>query len=221
VLTVMRTAKRNLVITVLLGLAGTGTVVALTRPGPAAEAAVVPAAEQPPIEGNWIPNRSGEVAPSAFPDLMAPQGPGNLMDYGAELARLCPRLFGDAGAVTIEPTDDNYRRLLKARLHQGRLEVRDKLQLIQIGNWMPEDYIGLIDCLEDMRAAAQELWANDPKTLVPWLEEFVICAKEFERVTAARVRTGTVPPYALNLAQRYRLKVEAALWKAKAAAGRR
>jgi hypothetical protein len=73
----------------------------------------------------------------------------------------------------------------------------------------------LIQCHEDMRAAATELWANDPKNLVPWLEEFVILARESEQFTQARVNAGTDPPQMLHTARRHRLKVEAALWKAK------
>jgi hypothetical protein len=66
-----------------------------------------------------------------------------------------------------------------------------------------------------MRAAATELWANDPKTLIPWLEEYVILAKESERFTQPRVEVGSDPPQQMHLARRHRLKVEAALWKAK------
>ncbi|HJZ58319.1 MAG TPA: hypothetical protein VKE74_25475, partial [Gemmataceae bacterium] len=231
VLAAMRTAKLKLAaalvaVTGLLGLAGSGTILAFTRSGPsvvpapapdvvppAAEvAAAVPAAD-PPVEGNWTPARSGELVPTAFPDLKPPEI-GNPADILERLAKLCPRVFGDT-SITIDPADDDYHRLLKARLQQGRLEIRDKRKVIQIGNWTASDYIGLTDCLEDMRAAAQELWANDPKALIPWLEEFVILAKEFERFALARVKTGNDPPQTLNLVQRHRLKVEAALWKAK------
>jgi RNA polymerase sigma factor (sigma-70 family) len=245
VLSAMRTAKIQFVVAVvavtgLLGLAGTGTVLALTRPGPAAVpapapnvplrtpevAAVVPAAE-PPIEGNWIPDGQDQnkradpkLVPSAFPDLKPPTALDN-PNYEAQLAKLCPRILGDAAPITIEATDDNYRRLLKARIHQGRLELRDRRLVLQIGKWDSSFYVAMVDCQEDMRAAAQELWANDAKALIPWLEEFVILAKEFERFTEARVRNGSDPPYALYSGQRHRLKVEAALWKAKNAAGGR
>ncbi len=70
-------------------------------------------------------------------------------------------------------------------------------------------------CLEDMRAVTLELWANEPKELVPRLEELVILAKDWERVTELRVRVGTDPPHQMAAVCRHRLAAEAALFKAR------
>ncbi|MDB5306713.1 MAG: sigE 11 [Gemmataceae bacterium] len=69
--------------------------------------------------------------------------------------------------------------------------------------------------MDDMQATVIELWANDPKNLIPRLEELVILAKEWERFTDARTVAGTDPPQQLHSAHRYRLATEATLWKAK------
>ena len=49
-----------------------------------------------------------------------------------------------------------------------------------------------------------ELWANDPNALAPRLEEVVVLAKEWERITTNRVEAGAD-----------RLVAEGFLWEAK------
>lgn len=221
----MRTAKLNLAAVVLaagaLGLAGVGTALAWPRTGPPAvpvpqpelTAPVVAAAPEPPADGDWLPRKLTDPVPTAFPDLKLPDRtkirPG---DYDEELAKLCPRFFGKE-PITIDPTDDTYRRLLKAQLHQAALGVRALRQQLEVGAWTPERWARLFRCCEDMRATATELWANDPKKLRPWLEEFVILAKEWERVARLRLNTGVEEPSVLSEAQHRRLDAEAALWK--------
>ena len=220
VLFAMRTAKLKLTAMVvasvgLVALAGVGTISAWPRTGapvvvlpkldlPLEVAAPVPT--EPPIEGAWIPKKKGDVVPTAFPDLNHP-------DPRKGLIVACPRLFGE-NALSIEPTDDTYRRLLKARLHQGALEFSLFRVRLDIGAFTGQEYLGMTRVLDDMRAVTLELWANEPKNLVPRLEEFVILAKDFERIATVRGAIGTDPPQVLCMTRRHRLEVEAALWKA-------
>jgi hypothetical protein len=129
-------------------------------------------------------------------------------------ASLCPRILGDEPPAAVS-ADDTYRRLLKARLHQGRIYLKKVYEIIEIGNWNPAHFSVVILCLDDMRTVANELWDNDRKVLIPWLEEFVIMGKEVEQFIQDRVGAGTEPPQNIHAAQRHRLEAEAALWKAK------
>src|SRR5687767_8526314 len=70
------------------------------------------------------------------------------------------------------------------------------------------------DYLADVLDAATELWAGQPKELVPWLEEFVIASKHLEWSTRVRVEHLSAPLGQLHVATRLRLKMEAELWKA-------
>jgi hypothetical protein len=123
-------------------------------------------------------------------------------------------MFGDT-PVRIEATDDVYRRLLKMQLNEGRLEIAKFRAQLAIGRYTSSDYVGWVLTQKELRAVATELWANDPKTLIPWLEEFVLLAKEAERYTRSRMEAGADPPGNLHAATRHRLAAEAALWKAK------
>jgi RNA polymerase sigma factor (sigma-70 family) len=218
VLSAMRTARLKLtaVAAGLLGLAGTGTILALGQvPAPR-----TPGEATAPEPGKPAPAPAAKVDPkfdpnfTAFPDLKPVQA-------GQDFAESCPRVFGKT-PVAVLTTDGTYQRLLKARIEQGRVEVQKATEILKIGRWTASDFWAFHQCLEDMRAAAVELWASEPKSLVPWLEEFVILSKDMERFAEARVNAGTDPPHAMNTARRYRLRVEAELWKAKnPPAGRR
>jgi gamma-glutamylcyclotransferase (GGCT)/AIG2-like uncharacterized protein YtfP len=125
---------------------------------------------------------------------------------------MCPHLYGEK-ALTIEPTDNTYRRLLKARLRQDaefvyRFEVR-----FAIGQYQSTEFFNYTRVLNDMRAVILELWANDSKNLIPRLEELVLLAKDAERWTRLRVNVGTDPPQQLSQAVAYRLEAEAVLWR--------
>src|SRR6185437_16431985 len=126
VLAAMRTAKLKLTATTaaslgLIALAGVGSVAAWTGVQPESVASrgsttaapVPPKPPEKPLEGNWIPNLGPGLSaepPTAFPDIKAP-GP---RDEKSALD-LCTHLWGDK-AITIEESDDTYRRLLKASL---------------------------------------------------------------------------------------------------------
>ena len=60
-----------------------------------------------------------------------------------------------------------------------------------------------------------EARGNEPKELIPWLEEFVIMGKWAEDNFFIRADAGNEPQQHQNAAQRHRLEAEAALWKAK------
>jgi hypothetical protein len=209
----MRTTKLKLAAVVLasaglLGVAGVGTVLAWPRTVPPPEAAA-PAPPEQPIEGDWVPKEPLAPIPTAFPNIKVP------VPLGMDLAKLCPHLHGE-GVLSIEPTDDTYRRLLKARLHQSVLFVwRFRSRMLQIGHgYQSTDFLNYIRVQNDIRALALELWAADRKNLIPRLEELLLLAKEAERFTDARVAGGNDPPQQLNQAVAYRLEVEAVLWKA-------
>jgi hypothetical protein len=232
VLSAMRIAKLKLTAAVvaasgLIVLAGVGTGYALTRPGSPVALALAPqapvnivAADEPKPE-EWTPrlkvpagaHRPDLRVPSAFPELKAPD-PRTERDFMNLTVKLCPRILGDEPPAVL-PTDDTYRRLLKAQLHQGRSYIQRVEEVIAIGKWDPANLSELFLCLDNMRSATLELWGNNPKQQIPWLEEFVILGKHFEFFVRVRVEAGNEPPQNLHAAQRRRLAAEAALWKAK------
>ena len=220
----MRIAKLKLTAVVVVAsgfvaLAGVGTGYALTRPGPpvviphAPEVPVIvvqadkPKTEEPkPEEWTPIPQapkdgkgpRYGRV-PTAFPDLEPPD-PRKEMDFFTKVTKMCPRILGE-DPPAVAAADDTYRRLLRARLHQGRLYLKEIQGVIRIGMWNPVFFSELFICLNDMRATALELWGDDPKVLIPWLEEFVIMGKVNEQFIRIRVEAGSDPPQNLYAAQ--------------------
>jgi hypothetical protein len=173
-------------------------------------APVPPAAPEKPIEGDWL---GGSI--TVFPDLKHPDP-----QVKDSLIMACPRLLGEnarklqvSDALRIEPSDDTYRRLLKARLIQGAREFYRMSVRIEIGSYQSQEIYGHYMVLDDLLAVTAELWSNDRNELIPRLKEFVILAKYYVRLTEARVRAGADPPQNINEAQRHRLQVEAALWK--------
>lgn len=173
---------------------------------------------QPDVLG-WLHPRP----PSLFTDLVPPAtdrpgGWGFLADVRVwcRLVAACPRLSGSPG-LTIEADDGTLRRLLKARLHQGALELAwhragEAGAYMRVGPRRGEPSIRH-DCTADILATAVELFGRESKELTPWLEELLIDAKGFEQYTARRVEAGACAPSDLTAATRSRLKVEAELWK--------
>jgi hypothetical protein len=216
--------------TTLVAAAGIGTGYALTRPGSPSASALAPQAPEnvvqkdEPKPEDWTPNPSRVVdgklvqgrsrVPTAFPDLKAPERLKPDPEYLQKFAKICPRVLGD-DPPAVTATDDTYRRLLKARLHQGRIYFKKSLEVIEIGVWNPADFTEFLLCLNDMRVVAAELWSNDPKTLIPWLEELVVMGKMVEQFIKIRADAGNERPQTIHAAQRHRLEAEAALWKAK------
>jgi hypothetical protein len=204
---------------------GAGAVFAL-----AARSEFSPLADEKAAKEDWLPKprteKVGEVkvqewvaAPSsAFPELAIPEGDPNDPKANEKRAeqfdKLCPRLSGKL-ELKIEADDDTLRKLLKARLHQGVWEMVEMRKIILKGNWTSQFREQVSDCIRDMQDAASELYAKDPKALVPWLEELLIQAKEMERLHFIRVGRGTDPPQRYNATVRDRLKIEEALLKAK------
>jgi hypothetical protein len=226
----MRIAKLKLIAGLVvtsgfIALASVGTVNALARSGnppvaPTIQATLprdVAAQADPPIKGDWLPKKDarGKEAnvPTAFPDLKPPD-PRKEKDFPKSLKKLCPLILGD-DPPAIVPTDDTARRLLKARLHQGRVELMRNWEVVASGHWNPDYMSELFQCLKDMRTVTLELWGNDPKVLTPWLEEFVIMGKMVEDFLRLRVEDGNEPSLSIHTGQRHRLEAEAALWKAK------
>lgn len=205
----------------VLSLGVAWAMIAAGQPSPPAK---LPAASP---KGEWITTKAGDKTASAFPELQPPKlefKPGEVTkdfsDYNRELGRLCPRIVGEMTpepneAMKIVPGDDTYRKLLKARLHQGRIELLKTNELLQVGKWDTVSLHQKLNCLEDMSNAATDLCGEDAKELAIWLREFVIMAKEMEQFINARVNMLQDPPLHLAVATRHRLKVESLLLKIK------
>jgi hypothetical protein len=189
-------------------------------PAPEPEKPKPQPAKEKPADENWLLeiNYKGPIRsfPSAFPDLKVPEPPKNADGKQREelFAKTCPRM-GLKIAITIEATDDPLQKLLKARLQAGVHEMYRYREMIRIGAWIDVYHGRVIECLADMQVVVLELWRGQPKELIPWLEELVVTAKEFERFVRIRVELGTTGPQNLDAAIRLRLAAEAALWKAK------
>jgi hypothetical protein len=216
----------------LAGVLGTGVALGWPQPNPKGK---LPAPDMPPPvnpdprtpkKGEadpWFPQPpDGGPVPSAFPELALPApdptGVESMADfrkrYDEAFAKFCPHIAGKA-QVTVEPTDDALRKVIKAQLHQGILQMRRYRERIRVGSWSSDEKAALAECLVDMQAVVFELWGAQPKELVPWLEELVVAAKHFERFIRLRVESGSEPPQAGHAATRLRLRMEAALLKAK------
>ncbi|MDY3562889.1 sigma-70 family RNA polymerase sigma factor [Gemmata sp. JC673] len=203
---------------VCAGLVGTGAAIALTQPGakpvPSPTAAPPAPAKDKPPEAKWI----GDAPPSAFPDLVVPERPlddPNFHEkYNAAFEKRCPRLTGRI-VVKAEATDGTLQKLLKARLHQGVREYQLWQDAVRQGGPNPSDTTRDCELLVDIHAVVMELWAGQPKEFVPWLEELLIASKDFERNARLRVEAGALRPRELTMVLRYRLRLEAELWKAK------
>lgn len=202
----------------LVGLAGVGTYSALAQEKAAKGGTAAPAKADQPTGGDWTPANPSHSVPTAFPDLRPPlpvvDGKQfDEADYERRRRAAFPLLLGKAPVVD-EPADATYRRLLKARLQQGRLVIQQYEERIRVGSFQPSEMGVLALCRADMRQVVTELYAGDPKTLIPWLEELLRLDKESERITRVRVDAGTDYPQNMNTARRQRLAAEAALWKA-------
>ncbi|VTR92651.1 sigma-70 family rna polymerase sigma factor : RNA polymerase sigma factor, sigma-70 family OS=Singulisphaera acidiphila (strain ATCC BAA-1392 / DSM 18658 / VKM B-2454 / MOB10) GN=Sinac_0102 PE=4 SV=1: Sigma70_r2: Sigma70_r4_2 [Gemmata massiliana] len=216
----------------IAGLFGVGSVIALASgdgnglaPLPGIALAPVPVAvdnpapaKDKPADEKWIQGQTTgtpAIPPTAFPELALPEpDPNDLEKRKAAFEKLCPRLTGGI-VLKIEATDNTLRKLLKARLYQGTLEFQRFQEALEIEGPREADVPLTYDCLSDMQATVTELWAKEPKELIPWLEELLILAKKLERSTHLRVEAGAIRPMNLNHAIRYRLALEAALWKVK------
>ena len=230
VLSAMRIAKLKLaaVVVVSTGLLvlGGGTLVGVAqmpaqepKGEPPAKVEAPPAAAQPDpprINDDLPPMRSSGawgaiIEKGAFPEI---QPPTPKVAVESPEALLYPHIFGPKG-IPDEPNDDTYRRLVKASLHQKTKYLLRMKTRINIGQLIPSDFPSILRTFDEMRDQVLDLWATNPKLLVPWLEELLKQAKEQERFTLARVQIGQDPVQWLDLAISHRLKAEAALWKAK------
>ncbi len=194
-------------------------------PAPASEPA-----KDKAVDDEWLPRLDGKKGaprdpnndpllqgPTAFPELVPPiRGVGDPKGekLEAEFEKLCPRMAGKTELV-IDPTDDTLRKILKARLHLGVIEMLRFRDRIRTGAYTPDSFSLIIECLTDMQAVAMELWGGQPKELIPWLEELVIVAKQMERFVRLRVEIGADPPQILDAVRRHRFRAETALLKAK------
>ena len=226
VLSAMRIATFKLVAAVVasagaIGLAGVGTAMGWQRPAPPIASAAKPplprevATTAPPkldvpIEGDWVPKKLEDPVPTAFPDIKPPDAK---LGDSKETEKACPRIFKGEG-LTIDPADGTDRRLLKARLRQGVIEVQRFTTRVQLGTYASSEMFGHVGCLKDVQTVVEEVWANDRTTKEAWLKELLIVAKNLELYTVARMNAGTDPPQSLPAVRRHRLAVEAALWKA-------
>lgn len=188
------------------------------RPAPPttpAEPIPVPEPSTPDI---WLARNFKQGFQTHFPYLAPPvfevDNQNEVKKYHEACVKLCPRIIGDT-EIAAQPNDDAGRILLKAHLYLTKLEIQ-QLRLPRFGcHWGEDDrQIRGFDCLRDIHEITSELFADDPKTRIAWLEETVIVAKEFERHVYYTTKAGQDPPQKHNLIARERLKIEALLWKA-------
>jgi hypothetical protein len=223
-------------VAVCAGAVGAGAVLALgpngARSAPVgADDPIPPAKDKPKDE--WVPKlvlvegvledlpRSVawvDAPPSAFPELKLPPDRATNGTFGesynAAVAKLCPRVLGKT-ALAIEPTDGVPEKLLKARLQRGIFQWVRHRELLRCGTLNTSYSAEIVEGLTDMGAVCLELWGGQPKELIPWLEELVLAAKEFEQFQTVRALRENAPPVRVDLAVRHRLHAELTLWKAK------
>jgi RNA polymerase sigma factor (sigma-70 family) len=211
VLSAMHSAKLKLAACAALVCAAVGTALALA-PG-----AAEPRALRQEPKRDTKPDKYLTEPPSAFPEVGPSEAAiksgefGKLWKENAE--RYCPRVLA-TNPITISPDDDQLRKHLKARLYQGCAQVRRMIAADLVGAERPTS-ADRIACLLDMEEVAKELWANDARELVLWLEDLVVLGKHYERYTRIRVEFGSESPSALHAATRYRLRAETELMRAK------
>ncbi len=128
--------------------------------------------------------------------------------------KMCPRLSGET-AIVIAATDNTLQKLPKARLHQGIVDLQRRQTAANVRGWDVASMQARQEICKDIQETVTELWAGQPKELVPWLEELVVMAKDYERFIQIRLNAGNALPTDLNAVTRYRLSAEATLWKAK------
>ena len=173
---------------------------------------------------DWQPVPRGDNHPTfpatAFPTIKPPDmvadanGVIDFTSYEKGLRKLSPRILG--GAITLDATDDESRKLLKSQLYHGSRELHKQGHRPLVCDWHPPTSTRILMCLEDIREAATALSGPDAKALTSWLEELLIVAKDRERFLHARARAGQDPPQIAHRASRYRLKIESLLLKAQA-----
>lgn len=194
------------------------------------EPPVAPPPRAKPTDADWLPKRGSDPgsgnggvrfadgianAPTVFPEIGLPEDAKvGSEQYWAAFEKMCPRLFGHL-TLKIEATDDTLRKLLKARLHQAAFQFELFYRIRGISSGPGPNYDRHRMCLLDIQATAAELWAGQPKELVPWLEELLVASKEHERRMREHVLVGTVSGGEMVAARCVRLKIEAELWKAK------
>src|SRR5262249_3223790 len=133
--------------------------------------------------------------------------------YTTEFAKLCPRLTGKT-ELEIEAADDDQRKLLKARLNQGRQEIAKwRICLMAIPN-NSNYFSSTRHCLVRMGECIHELYLDHPRSRIAWLEELLILGQEVEQVAITGVKNGNYPPVMAHTAGRHRLKLETMLWTA-------
>lgn len=190
-----------------------------------------PATKEQADDAAWLPpitayrvdwRESIPLPPSVFPNLVVtPLKWDKKEDVGefqkrreVSFDKLCPRLLGNA-ALRIEPTDDPLRKLLKARAHQLVLEYQEEQRPRDIGG--PDQHVSAREAthLLEIRSVLAELYAGQPRELIPWLEELVVASKVFEWYARLCVEAGALKPQKMGSVVRVRLQLELALWSAK------
>jgi len=204
----MRLAKLKLATAVVLGIVflgvGGGAVVGLAQlPEQRTNGEPPPKVEAPPP----APTKGEEFRAGAFPEIVAP-------DVQEGPAQKCPRIFGQDG-VPASPSDDPYRQLLKTSLSHSTRYLSLCCPAFRRGVLGGADFANYLQCLEETRGIVTELWADDRKTQISWLEEVLIMNKDAERFIQVRIKAGEATSVDLNLAIAHRFRTEAALWKAK------
>jgi hypothetical protein len=200
----MRYAKLKMVAAVVctvVGLAGTGVMVAVSQEkkadpkAPAGDAKAPPRAEiKEPFE-------------TAFPDIKAFGEPG------VE----CPRFTGKV-AVPADRTD-LLRRLAKARLDSLVIAFNHYQTFIEAGRWDAGTYPAMLQLHRDIAESAADA-VGPTDELVRWHQEWVSVAKRLEGWFRQRFRAGSARQDELERIRAERFYAERELLKLKTKLGK-
>jgi hypothetical protein len=218
VLSAMRIAKLKLAAALVLGVVflgvGGGAVIGLAQlPEPRSKAEPTGKVEGPkappsgPVAPGARPKWATEIPTGAFPELVA-RAPG------ADLAKLCQKTFGIT-EIAPGPAEDTSRRLLTTSLSQFVRYIQLVSPGFRNGTLGSDHFLNYLHVLEEIRGLVAELWPNEPKTIIAWLEEVVILHKDAEQLIRIKIEAGEESQVNLSIAIAHRLRAEDALWKAK------
>jgi hypothetical protein len=199
VLSAMRFAKLKLtaaVVCTVVGLAGTGVMVALSQEKKADPKAPADDPKAPPKA------EIKEPFETAFPDIKPFEGKEGQ----------CPRFMGKV-SVPADPTD-LFRRLAKARLDSLVATAAMNQRLIEGGQWDTNGYYSMMQVHRDIPVAAADTLGRT-EDIIPWYEEWVSITKGVEQVFEARFRAGNVRRQDVEQARAERFHAERELLKLK------
>ena len=175
-----------------------------------------PPGKRTAINREIIRANSPEIPYTAFPELKPPtielqenkdphsnRYPGYVEKNTAPLPPL----------PTLMANDSPLRKVLLAQVREGLAYLAYMKEIISIGSWNQTFFPQYLRITNDVFRVAAEL---EPAKRMPWYETRIRRLKAVEQFMLMRVKKGTAPPHALDLASFVRLQAEVDLLKLKA-----